>query len=209
MKAKAKNVWQVQEAKAKLSAVIEKATKSGPQVITKHGAECAAVISIEDLKALRARETNARFVDHRLNAPKFTDEEIEIMFQRNPEVGPEVVPDPNADCFARIFALSGAIRYAALYRGGLLFTQQRDGLDAASAPESDRYEELFVNPTLLTLARQRGNLDCGGAEFVLVRYGNFYQLVIDLPDGHASVCFALDSNPLDFALAIRGLCRET
>ena len=195
MKAKAKNVWQVQEAKAKLSAVIEKATKSGPQVITKHGAECAAVISIEDLRALRARETNARFVDHRLNAPKFTDEEIEIMFQRNPEVGPEVVPDPNADCFARIFALSGAIRYAALYRGGLLFTQQRDG--------------LFVNPTLLTLARQRGNLDCGGAEFVLVRYGNFYQLVIDLPDGHASVCFALDSNPLDFALAIRGLCRET
>jgi antitoxin Phd len=87
MKAKAKNVWQVQEAKAKLSAVIEKAAKSGPQVITKHGAECAAVISIEDLKALRTRETNARFVDHLLNAPKFSDEEIEIMFKRDPDPG--------------------------------------------------------------------------------------------------------------------------
>jgi hypothetical protein len=38
-----------------------------------------------------------------------------------------------------------------------------------------------------------------------VRYGGFFQLVIDLPDGHASVCFGLDSNPLDFADAIRAI----
>lgn len=88
MKAKAKNVWQVQEAKAKLSAVIERAAKAGPQVITKHGAECAAVISIEDLKALRARETNARFVEHLLNGPKFDDDAlVDEIFKRNPEVG--------------------------------------------------------------------------------------------------------------------------
>jgi hypothetical protein len=64
----------------------------------------------------------------------------------------------------------------------------------------------LVNPTLLTLARQRGNVDCGGARFVLVGYGNFQQLVVDLPDGHASVCFELGSNPLDFAEAIRDIC---
>ena len=90
MKPKAKNVWQVQEAKAKLSAVIEKAAKSGPQVITKHGAECAAVISIEDLKALRERETAKKkpnFVDYLLSGPKFSDEEIEIMFKRDPDPG--------------------------------------------------------------------------------------------------------------------------
>jgi len=77
----------------------------------------------------------------------------------------------------------------------------------ASSQESDKYEELLVNPTLLTLVRQRGNIDCGGARFVLVRYGNFYQLVIDLPDGHASICFELGSNPLEFADTIRELCQ--
>lgn len=58
---------------------------------------------------------------------------------------------------------------------------------------------------LLTLARQCGKLDCGGAQFVLVRYRNFYQLVIDLRDGHVSVCFELNSNPLDHADAIRAI----
>src|SRR5271170_3475418 len=89
----------------------------------------------------------------------------------------------------QILAAYAVVRYVALYRGGKLASRQRSALPAASASESDRYEELFVNPVLLTLVRQRGNLDCGGAWFVLVRYGNFYQLVIDLSDGHVSVCF--------------------
>ena len=42
----------------------------------------------------------------------------------------------------------------------------------ASGLESDRYEELLVNPTLLTLATQRGNIDCGGLKYLIVRYGN-------------------------------------
>jgi hypothetical protein len=106
----------------------------------------------------------------------------------------------------QIFAVAPAIRYVALYRNGRLTSRQRDGLAGASASESDRYEELLVNPTLLMLARQRGNLDCGGARFVLVGYGNFLQLVIDLPDGHASVCFEHGSNPLDYVERIRMLC---
>ena len=110
------------------------------------------------------------------------------------------------DTLERIFALSPAIRYVALYRSSELVSRQRHDIAGASASESDRYEELLVNPTLLTLIRQRGNIDCGGGEFVVVRYGNFYQLVIALGDGHASVCFELDSNPLDFAAAIRAIC---
>jgi hypothetical protein len=106
----------------------------------------------------------------------------------------------------KIFAVSPAVRYVALYRNGELVSRQRDGAEGASSSESDRYEELLVNPTLLTLVRQRGNIDCGGAEFVVVRYGNFYQLVVDLPDGHASVCFELGSNPLDHAEEVRSLC---
>ena len=108
----------------------------------------------------------------------------------------------------QIFAVSSAIRYVALYRGGKLTSQQRSDIAEASASESDRYEELFVNPTLLTLARQRGNVDCGGSRFVLVGYGNFYQLVIDLSDGHISLCFELASNPLDCIEAIRTICES-
>jgi len=112
------------------------------------------------------------------------------------------------DTIDRIFSVSEAVRYVALYRGGKLISRQQSALSGASSSESDRYEELFVNPTLLKLVTQRGNLDCGGALFVLVRYGNFYQLVLDLPDGHASVCFDLSSNPLDYAESIRSICGE-
>lgn len=117
--------------------------------------------------------------------------------------------DSSQDIINRIFFLSGAVRYVALYRSGELTSRQRSAIAGASASESDRYEELFVNPTLLTLVRQRGDLDCGGAKFVLVGYGNFYQLVIDLPDGHVSVCFELSSAPLSYAAEIRTICDKT
>ncbi len=109
----------------------------------------------------------------------------------------------------KIFALSTAVQYVALYRGGSLTSHQRPKLGDASASESDRYEELFVNPTLLTLAHQRGNLDCGGARFVLVGYGNFHQLMIDLSDGHISVCFKLASSRLDHVEAIQSIYENT
>ncbi|HEX6048536.1 MAG TPA: hypothetical protein VFZ21_04685 [Gemmatimonadaceae bacterium] len=34
---------------------------------------------------------------------------------------------------------------------------------------ADRYEELIVNPTLITLTKQRGDIDCGGLEFLVIR----------------------------------------
>ncbi len=108
----------------------------------------------------------------------------------------------------KIFALSTAVRYVALYQCGKLTSHQRPGVGDASASESDRYEELFVNPALLTLARQRGNLDCGGLRFIVVGYGNFHQLIMDLPDGHISVCFERVSNPLDHAEAIQSICKN-
>ncbi len=40
--------WQLQEAKAKLSEVIETATKEGPQIITQRGERRAVVSSFED-----------------------------------------------------------------------------------------------------------------------------------------------------------------
>jgi hypothetical protein len=79
------------------------------------------------------------------------------------------------------------VRHAAVYRDGILRSRERAGLAAASAAEPDRYEELLVNPSILTLARQRGNIDCGGLRYVLVRYGNFFQFVFPFGGGHVSV----------------------
>jgi hypothetical protein len=102
-----------------------------------------------------------------------------------------------------IFDISPSIRYVALYRSGELVSQQRGSIADASAGETDRYEELFVNPVLLKLAKQRGDIDCGGASFVIVGYGNFHQLVIDLPDGHISLCFEKSENPIKYVDQLR------
>ena len=73
------------------------------------------------------------------------------------------------------FRISSEVRHVALYLDGQLTLRERPGLANASASESDKYEELIVNPAVLTLVRQRGNIDCGGVEFVVIRYGNFWQ----------------------------------
>ena len=100
------------------------------------------------------------------------------------------------DLIKRVFAVTSDIRYVALYLNGQLRSSQRPGLMQASSSESDKYEELIVNPTLLTLTRQRGDIDCGGMEFVLVRYGSFYELVLPLPGGHLSVGIEPHADPL-------------
>ena len=45
-----------------------------------------------------------------------------------------------------LFDLTQAVRYVAIYSHGELSLRQRPELSLASAPESDRYEELLVNP---------------------------------------------------------------
>jgi hypothetical protein len=102
-----------------------------------------------------------------------------------------------------IFSLSKDIRYVAVYTDGKLTSSDKQGVAAASSSESDKYEELIVNPTILTLAKQRGNIDCGGAEFVLIRYGNFYQFVVPMQNGHVSVCIEPHADPLKLAEPIQ------
>lgn len=95
-----------------------------------------------------------------------------------------------------IFSYSENIRYVAVYSHGKLVMASRPGTIGASSSESDKYEELIVNPALLTLVSQRGNIDCGGARFVLVRYGNFYQIVMPITKGHISICVEPHADPL-------------
>lgn len=100
------------------------------------------------------------------------------------------------DTIQRVLAVSPAVRYVAIYSGGALASAARPDLPGASSSESDRYEELLVNPTLLTLARQRGNIDCGGLGYLMIRYGNFFVVVLPLDEGHVTVGIEPSADPL-------------
>lgn len=76
--------WQVQEAKTRLSEVIEEAQKKGPQIITRHGTERAVVLSIADYRALVAHRPSFR--NYLLGGPKFDDFDME----RQQDTGREI-----------------------------------------------------------------------------------------------------------------------
>ena len=107
-----------------------------------------------------------------------------------------------SDLHEEIFAISPDIRYVAAAHDQHVQMRPRPDLHDASSGDSDLYEELLVNPTLLTLATQRGNIDCGGLRYLIVGYGHFHQLVIPGPPGHVSVAFELGANPADYLQAI-------
>lgn len=104
-----------------------------------------------------------------------------------------------------IFSISEDIRYVAIYRDGQLKSESKSNAQGKSSSESDRYEELLVNPTLLKLAGQRGNIDCGGLDYLLIRYGNFFQFVLSMSWGHVSVCIEKRADPIAIGLEIRSL----
>jgi hypothetical protein len=107
------------------------------------------------------------------------------------------------DFVSSIFRLGPQVRYVAVAEDQDVKTRQRSDLSGASSSESDRFEELLVNPALILLTRQRGNIDCGGLNYLIVRYGNFAQIVVPLPSGgHVSVAVEPDANPVLVAQAV-------
>jgi len=77
-------LWQVQEAKTRLSEVIEDAHNKGPQIITRHGAERAVVLSMDDYRALTAHQPDLKA--YLLGGPKLDSFEIE----RDQDAGREI-----------------------------------------------------------------------------------------------------------------------
>lgn len=77
-------VWQIQEAKTRLSEVIDAAHRKGPQIITRHGIERAVLLSMEDYRSLTAHKPSFR--DYLLGGPKAEDFDI----PRDPDTGREV-----------------------------------------------------------------------------------------------------------------------
>jgi len=59
--------WQIQEAKNKLSELIERSQKEGPQVITKHGKDIAVLISADEYQCIKKRTDN--LVEYFMKSP--------------------------------------------------------------------------------------------------------------------------------------------
>ncbi len=98
-----------------------------------------------------------------------------------------------------LLALSERIRAVAIYRDGDLVSRIRPGAPELWSPHTDRYEELLVNPALVTLIQQRGKLDRGGARYALIRYDKFFRLLVPIDQGHVSVCIEPSGQPLMLA----------
>jgi hypothetical protein len=87
-----------------------------------------------------------------------------------------------------LFALDPHIRYVAVNRGGAIVEmEQAASWPTANSPETDRMEELIVNPVVLEAVRRRGNLDLDGVRHVTIRYGALYTVVFPIENGHVSV----------------------
>ena len=54
---------------------------------------------------------------------------------------------------------------------------------------------ILVNLSLLKLASQRGELDCGGLNYMAIGYGDFTQLIMLMKDGHISLGISHKENP--------------
>jgi hypothetical protein len=87
-----------------------------------------------------------------------------------------------------LFPLDPSIRYVAVNRGGrIVEMEQNTRFPIVSPAETDRMEELLVNPTILDIARRRGEMDLGGVQFVIIRYEAIYGLLLPYREGHVSV----------------------
>jgi hypothetical protein len=97
-----------------------------------------------------------------------------------------------------LFPLDPHIRYVAENRRGTIVEMAQSPERPTLNPhESDRIEELIVNPVLLELVRRRGELDLDGMRWVLIRYGTLYELVIPTDEGHVSVGIDLEADVTD------------
>lgn len=76
--------WQVQEAKARFSEVIEEAQSKGPQIITRHGAERAVVLSIAEYRRLTAHKPGLK--EYLLGGPKVDGFEAERARDKGREI---------------------------------------------------------------------------------------------------------------------------
>jgi hypothetical protein len=106
---------------------------------------------------------------------------------------------------ARLFALEPKIRYVAVNQAGTIVEMEQSlRHPATNSQETDRIEELIVNPIVIEITRRRGNLDMGGIRYVVIRYGTQYQLLMPYKEGHLSIGVELQDDPHEIARKVAG-----
>ena len=95
----------------------------------------------------------------------------------------------------QLFALDPYIRYVAINQQGQIVTMDQNPSHPSYNPsETDRLEELIVNPVVLELTGRRGKLDLDGIRYVVIRYGVQYQLLFPYQQGHISIGVELQAD---------------
>jgi len=83
-------VWPLRDAKAKFTEIVRLAASEGPQILTHRGVETAAVVSIADLRRIRAATVPVK--DLLLHAPKLDEDIIEIIDTRQKDTDRDFNP---------------------------------------------------------------------------------------------------------------------
>ena len=100
----------------------------------------------------------------------------------------------------RLFDLDSNIRYVALSQSEQIVEMEQNPKRPSLNPtETDRMEELIVNPAILELAKRRGNIDMHGVRYVIIRYGTMHQLIFPYKEGHLSIGIEPNANPIEIA----------
>jgi len=92
-----------------------------------------------------------------------------------------------------VFELDPGIRYLAVNQDGEI-VEMEQRLPTHNPVETDRMEELLVNPTILEMTKRRGDLDLDGIRYIIIRYGLQNQAVFNYRNGHVSVGIESDSD---------------
>ena len=93
----------------------------------------------------------------------------------------------------QVFELDPGIRYLAVNQDGEI-VEMAQRLPTHNPVETDRMEELLVNPAILELTKRRGDLDLDGVRYIIIQYGLQYQAVFNYRNGHVSVGIESDSD---------------
>ena len=80
--------WQLQEAKARLSELVKRAAKEGPQEITVRGETAAIVVSRAEFEKLKARQTPKPSLVELLQNSPFVG--LDIEFERDKSLPREI-----------------------------------------------------------------------------------------------------------------------
>lgn len=104
---------------------------------------------------------------------------------------------------AYLFNLEPRLRYVAVNQEGrILEMEQSPSHPTYNPQETDRMEELIVNPIMLELAARRGNIDMEGIRYIVIRYGTQYQVLMPYLEGHLSIGVELQDDPFEIAARV-------